>query len=54
MTDNKKPTNAEQDFKNKLFAALSAQNPDAKPDKNGFLVIPIIKRSKKDSPDTPS
>lgn len=53
MTDNKKPTNAEQDFKNNLFKALSDQNPDAKPDKDGFLVIPIRKRSKKDNPDTP-
>ena len=44
---------AEQDFKNKLFKALSDQNPDAKPDKDGFLVIPIRKRRKKDSPDTP-
>lgn len=53
MTDNKKPTNAEQDFKNKLFKVLSDQTPDAKPDKDGFLVIPIRKRSKKDNPNTP-
>ncbi len=34
----------EQDFKDKVFKALSDQNPDAKPDKDGFLVIPIRKR----------
>ena len=44
---------AEQDFKDNLFKALSDQNPDAKPDKDGFLVIPIRKRRKKDKPDTP-
>ncbi len=44
---------SEQDFKNNLFKALSDQNPDAKPDKDGFLVIPIRKRRKKDNPDTP-
>lgn len=32
--------------------SCEAVNPDAKPDKDGFLVIPIKKR-KKDNPDTP-
>ena len=42
----------EQDFKNNLFKALSERNPEAKIDKDGFLVIPV-KRRKKDKPDTP-
>ena len=49
--DNKQ--SAEQDFKDKVFKALSERNPDAKIDKDGFLVIPVRKRSKKDNPDTP-
>ena len=43
---------AEQDFKNNLFKALSERNPEAKIDKDGYLVIPV-KRRKKDKPDTP-
>ncbi|MCR4605440.1 MAG: hypothetical protein K5639_05520 [Eubacterium sp.] len=43
---------SEQDFKNNLFKILSDQNPDAKPDKDGYLVIPL-KRLTKDKPDTP-
>ncbi len=42
----------EQDFKNNLFKALSERNPDAKIDKDGYLVIPV-KRRTKDKPDTP-
>ncbi len=42
----------EQDFKNNMFKALSERNPDAKIDKDGYLVIPA-KRRKKDNPDTP-
>ena len=50
MKDNKQTS--EQDFKNKVFKALSERNPDAKIDKDGFLVIPV-KRRTKDKPDTP-
>ena len=42
----------EQDFKDKVFKALSERNPDAKIDKDGHLVIPV-KRHKKGKPDTP-
>ncbi|MCR5746801.1 MAG: hypothetical protein K6G03_03765 [Lachnospiraceae bacterium] len=49
---NNEKISAEQDFKDKVFKALSDQNPDAKPDKDGYLVIPA-KRRKKDKPDTP-
>ncbi len=49
MNDEK--ISAEQDFKDKVFKALSERNPDAKIDKDGFLVIPV-KRRKKDKPDT--
>lgn len=43
---------SEQDFKNNLFKVLSERNPKAKIDKDGFLVIPV-KRRTKDKPDTP-
>ena len=49
---NNEKISAEQDFKDKVFKALSERNPDAKIDKDGFLVIPV-KRRKKDKPDTP-
>lgn len=48
--DNKQTS--EQDFKDKVFKTLSERNPDAKIDKNGYLVIPV-KRRKKDNPNTP-
>ena len=50
MNDEK--ISAEQDFKDKVFKALSERNPDAKIDKDGYLVIPV-KRRTKDKPDTP-
>ena len=50
MNDEK--ISAEQDFMDKVFKALSERNPDAKIDKDGFLVIPV-KRRTKDKPDTP-
>lgn len=50
MNDEK--ISAEQDFKDKVFKALSERNPDAKIDKDGYLVIPL-KRRKKEKLDTP-
>lgn len=49
---NNEKISAEQDFKDKVFKALSERNPDAKIDKDGYLVIPL-KRRTKDKPDTP-
>ena len=49
---NNEKISAEQDFKDKVFKALSERNPDAKIDKDGYLVIPA-KRRTKDKPDTP-
>ncbi len=49
---NNEKISAEQDFKDKVFKALSERNPDAKIDKDGYLVIPV-KRRTKDKPDTP-
>lgn len=49
---NNEKISTEQDFKDKVFKALSERNPDAKIDKDGYLVIPL-KRRKKDNPDTP-
>lgn len=50
MKNNKQTS--QQEFKSNLFKALSERNPEAKIEKDGFLVIPV-KRRKKEKPDTP-
>ena len=51
MEDNSKkkmtPEEMENDFKDKMFQALSQKNPGVHRDENGFIVLPIRVRRRK-------